>query len=144
MQVHCKIGVQTSPFNPSRGFQLRYFTCKLMAGLSVLVVCFFLVVGATVIGSSRLPHCKGVPLVHVQCIHWDILCRAALWRIRPCLTAWSSSAKIQDLTFVCPELQEVFVGSFFHTAKVPEIAVLFSISCHFVKFGVLINLLKRR
>lgn len=36
MQVHCKIGVQTSPFNPSRGFQLRYFNSKLMAGWGVV------------------------------------------------------------------------------------------------------------
>lgn len=51
-------------------------------------------------------------------------------------------SKIQDLTFICPELQKVFFVSFFHTAKVPEIAGLFSTSYHFMKFGVLINLLK--
>lgn len=51
---------------------------------------------------------------------------------------------IQDVTFVCPELQKVFFPhcSFFHTAKVPESAGLFSTSYHFVKFGVLNNLLK--
>lgn len=51
-------------------------------------------------------------------------------------------SKIQDLTFDCRELQEGFFDSFFHTAKVPEIAVPFSTSYHFVKFSVLINLLK--
>lgn len=43
---------------------------------------------------------------------------------------------IWDLTF------RRFVGSFFHAAKVSESAGLSSASYHFVKFGVLINLLK--
>lgn len=45
-------------------------------------------------------------------------------------------SKVQLLTFICPELH------FPPTAKVPEVAGLFSTSYHFVKFGVLINLLK--
>lgn len=34
-------------------------------------------------------------------------------------------SKMQDLTFVLPELQEVFIASFFHTPKVLQIGVLF-------------------
>lgn len=49
-------------------------------------------------------------------------------------------SKIQDLTFVCPELQKVFLSHF--STLLRSLRLLFSTSYHFMKFGVLINLLK--